>query len=145
MGVGGPTVTTKDGNFFVWHDSYPFSKINFKEFSRTRIDFFRTPNFTLNLSFPSFQKQFSLWSTYISYNENSGKSVSLELSRFPGLSRTCSLKSENTIPGFYRFSRNRVNLDIIITWAMARDLFTYLQGAVHKQSWLTYKTAKIQG
>ena len=46
--------------------SYTFSETNFKNFSRTQIDFSRTPNFTLNPLFAKISKS-TLLMVYIHF------------------------------------------------------------------------------
>ena len=91
----------------------------FKDFSRIQIDFSRTSNFTLTLSFPRIQNKSSFQSTCISHNVGSENFISRVLSRFPGLSRTCSL-----FPGLSSFSRTCSNLNI-----SAFNKLTFLENA----------------
>ena len=69
-------------------DSHPYSKTNFKDFSRTfagsRLIFPRLQISPHSLSFPRFQNKFSLRSTYISYKVNS----EIFIARVSQISRT---------------------------------------------------------
>ena len=123
---------TKTKQYFSSHNIYIYIYIyiyktgfalfycdKFKDFSRIQIDFSRTSNFTLTLSFPRIQNKSSFQSTCISHNVGSENFISRVLSRFPGLSRTCSL-----FPGLSSFSRTCSNLNI-----SAFNKLTFLENA----------------
>ena len=79
-------------------DSYPFSETNFKDLSATRINFSRTPNFTLYPFIPEISKSVNS-SQQIFLITQILKILFLELSRFLGLSWAFSLFPGLSIPG----------------------------------------------